>query len=129
MGLERASSGLPGLDDLIEGGFPANRVILVRGQAGTGKTTLGLQFLMEGVERREPGVLVSVDQKPQHVIEEAAQFGWDLAGASARGMLSVLDASRYFSASSTHASLVGGCAPPCANRPCRMASRGRHRRR
>jgi KaiC/GvpD/RAD55 family RecA-like ATPase len=98
MGLERASSGLPGLDDLIEGGFPANRVILVRGQAGTGKTTLGLQFLMEGVERREPGVLVSVDQKPQHVIEEAAQFGWDLAGASARGMLSVLDASRYFSA-------------------------------
>jgi circadian clock protein KaiC len=98
MGLERASTGLAGLDDLIEGGFPANRVILVRGQAGSGKTTLGLQFLMEGVERGEPGVLVSVDQKPQHVIEEAAQFGWDLAEASARGMLSVLDASRYFSA-------------------------------
>lgn len=98
MALERASTGLAGLDDLIEGGFPANRVILVRGQAGTGKTTLGLQFLMEGVERSEPGVLVSVDQKPQHVIEEAAQFGWDLAEASARGMLSVLDASRYFSA-------------------------------
>jgi KaiC/GvpD/RAD55 family RecA-like ATPase len=98
MRLERASTGLPGLDDLIEGGFPSNRVILVRGQAGAGKTTLGIQFLMEGVERSEPGVLVSVDHKPSHVIEEAAQFGWDLAEASARAMLSVLDASRYFSA-------------------------------
>jgi circadian clock protein KaiC len=96
--LERTSSGLAGLDDLIEGGFPTRRVILVRGQAGSGKTTLGLQFLMDGVERSEPGVLVSVDQKPQHVIDEAAQFGWDLAEASSRGMLSVLDASRYFSA-------------------------------
>src|SRR5687768_11090979 len=98
MAYDRTSTGVPGLDDLIEGGFPANRVILVRGQTGTGKTTLITQFLMEGVTRAEPGVLVSVDQKPHHVVDDAAQFRWDVQDAAARGLLSLLDASPYFTA-------------------------------
>jgi KaiC/GvpD/RAD55 family RecA-like ATPase len=94
----RVTSGIPGLDELIEGGFPRNRSILVSGGTGTGKTIFGLQFLVEGAKRGEAGVLVAVDEKPRHVIEDALRFGWDLAGASEKKLLSVLDASPYFTA-------------------------------
>jgi circadian clock protein KaiC len=94
----RVSTGVRGLDALLAGGFPARRTVLVRGGAGTGKTTLGLQFLMAGVERGEPGVLVAVDQKPRHVVEDAARCGWDLNAAAGRQLLTLLDASPFFTA-------------------------------
>ena len=94
----RVPSGVPGLDDLVGGGFPRHRSVLVCGDIGTGKTTFGLQFLMAGVERGEAGVLVSVDEKPQHVIEDARGFGWDVAGAVEQRRLTILDASPFFMA-------------------------------
>jgi KaiC/GvpD/RAD55 family RecA-like ATPase len=94
----RVSTGVPGLDDLIEGGFPANRVVLFTGDTGTGKSTFGLQFLSAGLERNEAGAFVSVDQKPGHLITDAAGFGWDLQAAIDRGTLALLDASPYFTA-------------------------------
>ncbi|MDO8680172.1 MAG: ATPase domain-containing protein [Acidobacteriota bacterium] len=94
----RVSSGVPGIDDLVAGGFPLHRTVLICGDIGTGKTTLGLQFLMEGVTRGEAGVLVSVDEKPQHLIEDARRFGWDVSAAVGRQLLTVLDASPYFMA-------------------------------
>jgi circadian clock protein KaiC len=98
MGDRRVSSGIPGLDRMIDGGFPAHRAILLRGQSGTGKTTLATQFLVDGIKKGEPGLLVSVDSKPRHVVEDASRFGWDLQAAAARRVLAVLDASPYFSA-------------------------------
>ena len=94
----RVASGIPGLDELVGGGFPRHRAVLVCGDIGTGKTTFGLQFLMAGVTLGEGGVLVSIDEKPQHVIEDARRFGWDIAGAIDRGLLTVLDASPFFMA-------------------------------
>ena len=94
----RVPSGVPGLDDVIGGGFPRLRSVLLCGDIGTGKTTFGVQFLMAGVERGEPGVLVSVDEKPQHVVADARRFGWDVAGAVDRGLLTLLDASPFFMA-------------------------------
>jgi circadian clock protein KaiC len=94
----RVASGVPGLDDLVGGGFPRHRAVLVCGDIGTGKTTFGLQFLMAGVDRGESGVLVSVDEKPPHVIEDARRFGWNVSGAIERGLLTVLDASPLFMA-------------------------------
>jgi circadian clock protein KaiC len=94
----RVASGVPGLDDLIGGGFPRLRTVLLCGDIGTGKTTFGVQFLMAGVSRGEAGVFVSVDEKPQHVIADARRFGWDVAGAVSRGLLTVLDASPFFMA-------------------------------
>jgi KaiC/GvpD/RAD55 family RecA-like ATPase len=96
--IPRASTGIRGLDALLEGGFPANRAILVSGDPGTGKTTFGLQFLAAGIQRGEPGVCVSVDQKPQHLLQDAARFGWDLDDASSKGLLTLLDASPFFTA-------------------------------
>lgn len=94
----RARSGVPGLDGLLEGGFPAGRSILVCGRPGTGKTTLAAQFLAEGLAHQEPGVLVSVDQKPRHVLQDSARFGWGLEGALAEKRLVLLDPAPYFTA-------------------------------
>jgi circadian clock protein KaiC len=94
----RVPSGVPGLDELIGGGFPLHRTVLLCGDIGTGKTTLGLQYLMAGVARDEAGVLVSVDEKPQHVIEDARRFGWSVDDAVDRRLLTVLDASPFFMA-------------------------------
>ena len=94
----RASTGIRGLDEILEGGFPANRAILVTGDPGTGKSTFGLQFLAAGIQRGEPGVCVSVDQKPHHLLQDASRFGWHLENAVAAGLLTVLDASPYFTA-------------------------------
>ena len=94
----RVTSGVQGLDALIGGGFPAHRTVLVHGDIGTGKTTLGLQFLMAGAARGETGVLVSVEQKPQHVFADALRFGWNVEGAADRHLITVLEASPSFMA-------------------------------
>jgi circadian clock protein KaiC len=57
----RVPSGVHGLDERIGGGFPAGRAILIRGDAGAGKSAFGLHFLMEGVRRGEPSMLVDAD--------------------------------------------------------------------
>jgi circadian clock protein KaiC len=94
----RATSGIPGLDPLVGGGWPLHRTILLCGDIGTGKTTLGVQFLMAGVAAGQAGVLVCVDEKPQHVLADAGRLGWDVEGAIARRLLTVLDASPFFTA-------------------------------
>ena len=61
---ERLTSGVPGLDDMIEGGFPFPSTILVAGSSGTGKTTFALQFLFEGARCGEPGLYFSTLSEP-----------------------------------------------------------------
>ena len=75
--MQRLSTGVPGLDDLIEGGVPAGFNVLVSGAPGTGKTILGLQFIHEGVKNGEPGVYVSFEQFREDIIQQAEQFGWN----------------------------------------------------
>lgn len=94
----RVTTGISGLDPLLDGGFPADRSVLVTGGPGTGKTMVALQFLHAGLQRDEPGIFISVDQKPQHVLEDAERFTWRLSEAAARGALTLLDASPYFTA-------------------------------
>lgn len=74
----RVPTGVAGLDGAIEGGLPPHRFILVTGNAGAGKTTLALQFLAEGFRRAEGGIFIALDQKPAHVAEAAARFGWPI---------------------------------------------------
>jgi circadian clock protein KaiC len=92
----RVTTGIAGLDAVLEGGFVPGRTVLVRGGVGTGKSTLGAQFVMAGVGRGEPGVLLAVDEKPRRLAEDAARFGWDLAAAMADKKLIILDAASYF---------------------------------
>lgn len=92
----RVTTGVEGLDSLIEGGLQERKSYLVCGEPGTGKTIFGLQFLRTGLEAGEPGVYVSIDEKPAHVLEDAQALGWDLGPHLERQRLLILDASPYF---------------------------------
>ncbi|HUF24410.1 MAG TPA: ATPase domain-containing protein [Vicinamibacterales bacterium] len=75
----RAATGVGALDAAIEGGLPASRVTLVTGDSGAGKTTLAMQFLAEGGRRGEPGIFIALGEKPAHIAEAAARFGWPIS--------------------------------------------------
>jgi circadian clock protein KaiC len=77
--LERLSTGIAGLDAMLRGGLVAGSVGLVQGLAGTGKTTLGLQFLYHGAaEHGEPGLLITFEQFPHTLYRNALTLGWNL---------------------------------------------------
>ena len=94
---ERVTSGIKGLDPLIEGGFPKGRSILVTGEPGTGKTIFALQFLAEGLARGEKGVFVTADEGPLDILEQAASLGWDFERYVETKELAILNAGTYLS--------------------------------
>jgi circadian clock protein KaiC len=77
---ERASTGVAGLDDILGGGLPANHLYLVEGTPGSGKTTLGLQFLMRGVRKGERGLYITLSETAAELRTVAASHGWSLEG-------------------------------------------------
>jgi circadian clock protein KaiC len=79
---ERAPSGISGLDQILGGGFPRNRIYLVSGPPGSGKTTLALQFLMSGRERGESGIYVALSETDGELRDVASSHGWSLDGLS-----------------------------------------------
>jgi circadian clock protein KaiC len=76
----RASTGIAGLDDVLGGGLPANHLYLVEGDPGSGKTTLGLQFLRQGVKDGEKGLYVTLSETASELQTVAASHGWELQG-------------------------------------------------
>jgi circadian clock protein KaiC len=74
-----ASTGIRGLDASICGGLPRNRIYLVEGDPGVGKTTLALQFLMNGVSQNEQVLMVSLAEAPHELESVAESHGWDLS--------------------------------------------------
>jgi len=88
-------TGIEGLDELVSGGFPKGRVILVLGGPGTGKTILASQFLYRGItEHNEPGIFISLDESPDHYYSEMMKFGWDFKKAEKEGKFLFIDATR-----------------------------------
>src|ERR1700685_3347814 len=68
-------TGIDGLDDVFRGGIPRSNTILVQGQAGTGKTLMGLEFIYEGIAKfNEPGIVVVFESNPDKLIRDAALF-------------------------------------------------------
>ncbi len=84
-------TGIPGLDDILDGGLPAEHLYLVEGEPGTGKTTLSLQFLLEGRARGERGVYVTLSETGQELEGVARSHGWTLEGISVLDMVSMPD--------------------------------------
>jgi len=75
--IERVSSGIPELDEKLQGGFPENSTTAIIGAFGTGKSTFGMQFLNEGLRNREHCILISLDDDEETLIRTASEFGWD----------------------------------------------------
>jgi len=77
---ELQSTGIPGLDRIIKGGLPPNRLYLLEGNPGTGKTTLGLQYLREGAKNGETSLYVTLSESEEELRTTARSHGWDLSG-------------------------------------------------
>jgi circadian clock protein KaiC len=88
VGAKRVKTGIRGLDEILGGGLPSRRVHLIQGSPGAGKTTLALQFLLEGIRQGERGLYISLSESREEVQTVAASHGWDLHG------LTIFEASR-----------------------------------
>jgi len=75
-----AATGIVGLDAILGGGFPKHHVYLIQGDPGAGKTTLSLQFLLEGVKQGEKGLYVTLSETKRELHAVARSHGWDLTG-------------------------------------------------
>jgi|DewCreStandDraft_5_1066085.scaffolds.fasta_scaffold00451_18 circadian clock protein KaiC len=87
---ERVTTGIPGLDEMLHGGFLPGSSVLVGGAPGTGKTTLALQFLTHGAQQGQAGLWISFEEFPQSVFRDAQSLGWDLHDLERRGLLHML---------------------------------------
>ncbi len=75
--MERIKTGIPGFDELIQGGIPKGFNVLVTGPPGAGKSIFSMQYLYNGALAGDPGLYLSLDSPKKNMIEQASQFGWD----------------------------------------------------
>jgi circadian clock protein KaiC len=88
-------TGISGLDSILNDGIPRGNVILIEGQIGSGKTTLGVEFVYRGVVQfDEPGLIVLFEVSPDRLVRDAAGLGWDLAALERSGKLKIIFTTR-----------------------------------
>jgi circadian clock protein KaiC len=92
--LDRVATGIKGFDEVLNGGLPKARTILIVGSPGSGKTTFAIQFLVGGAKAGEPGLYVSLDEKPERVKDNLSSFGWNLDSLEQSGKLTFIDATQ-----------------------------------
>lgn len=89
--MERIATGIIGLDSMLNGGFLPSSANLVEGAPGTGKSTLGMQFIVHGITVQEqPGIILSFESFPRQYHQDARSFGWDLPAMESANKLRVL---------------------------------------
>jgi circadian clock protein KaiC len=77
---ERVSTGIEGVDSILHGGFLPERTYMVRGDPGTGKSLLGLHFLLQGAERDEEVLYINLEESEENIRQNAVSFGFDVEG-------------------------------------------------
>jgi circadian clock protein KaiC len=88
-------TGITGLDAILSGGIPRGNVILLEGAVGTGKTTLGVEFVYRGASQfDEPGIIVLFEVSPDKLVRDAANFGWDLPALERQGRIRIIFTTR-----------------------------------
>jgi circadian clock protein KaiC len=87
---KRIKTGVKGLDTILDGGFLRHNSILLKGAPGTGKTSLGIRILLQGIEDGEGGIICSFEQFPQQLQRDTQAFGWNLDELVAQNKLIVL---------------------------------------
>ncbi|HEX7602819.1 MAG TPA: ATPase domain-containing protein, partial [Polyangiaceae bacterium] len=86
----RLSSGVPGLDELLNGGLLRRSVTLLSGPAGSGKSTIGLQFIAEGARLKQPGLFVALEEAPAQLLTTAAELGIPLKKSVKSGLVDMV---------------------------------------
>ena len=92
MSIDRIKTGIPGLDEILNGGIPRRNVVLLSGGPGTGKSIFGYQYLFNGLTRGQSGVLVALEEHPVQVRLSMAQFGWNVTVYEEKGKFALVDA-------------------------------------
>jgi len=87
---ERVTTGIPGLDAMLNGGFLRRTANLIEGAPGSGKSTLGMQYIYEGARRGEPGIILTFEEFPEQYYRDAAAFGWDFRELERQNLLKVI---------------------------------------
>ena len=88
--LERTKTGVPGLDELLNGGIPKGSNVLVAGGAGTGKTIMTTQYLFNGaLQYGEPGVFVTLEGNVRDIAWNMENFQWDIKSLQDQGMFTI----------------------------------------
>ncbi|MGE0314727.1 MAG: ATPase domain-containing protein [Lautropia sp.] len=90
-GAELAATGIAGLDDVLGGGLTRNRLYLIEGMPGSGKTTLAFQFLLEGARLGEPVLYVTLSESEDEIRDVARSHGWSLDGIVVRELVAGAD--------------------------------------
>jgi circadian clock protein KaiC len=87
--IKRVKIGIPGVDELIEGGIPEGFVVIVTGPPGTGKSTFSMHFLIDGLKNNEKCIYFSFEEKVEHLIKQSIRFGWDIGKYIDNGYLEI----------------------------------------
>ena len=87
---ERVSTGINGLDKMTDGGFIRGSSVLISGSSGTGKTTMGTQFIVDGLLKKEPGIIVSFEEDTEQILENSKMFGWNLKEFENKNLLEII---------------------------------------
>lgn len=90
--VERVKTGIPGFDEILNGGIPKRNVVLLSGGPGTGKTIFSMQYLWNGLQLGEPGLYVSLEEHPVQVRVNMRNFGWDVRQFEQDGKFAIVDA-------------------------------------
>src|SRR5712691_2826971 len=87
----RIKTGIPEFDEMLSGGFLERDAVMVAGTAGSGKTTLGLQYLVNGATKYgDAGIYLTFEQMPEQLYRDAKNFGWDLRALEEQDHLRVV---------------------------------------
>jgi KaiC/GvpD/RAD55 family RecA-like ATPase len=93
--VKRVPTGIKGLDELIEGGLPERSVTLLTGACGTGKSVFGMEFLVNGATRGEPGVYISLQESMEETLNQMRFFGWPVDELVKEGKLLIVQPELY----------------------------------
>ena len=87
----RAKSGIPGYDELVDGGFHKGTVNTITGSSGSGKTVFASQFIHYGIKMGEKGMIITPSESAAYLAREMSSFGWDFSALEKEGKLSIVD--------------------------------------
>ena len=92
MKVERVKTGIPGMDEILNGGIPERSVVLLSGGPGTGKSIFSQQFIWNGLRNGESGIYVALEEHPVQIKKNMMIFGWDVKEYENNGKFIMVDA-------------------------------------